>query len=66
MRRKNSAYWVRRTHVFRKDEFECSSCGQASDKPYRVCPHCGASMTRQKYDASWVDEMEILDEILGE
>ena len=60
MRRK-TARWIRHTHIFRKDEYECTACGCLADKPYRTCPNCGLPMKCAKYDPSWVDEMEAMD-----
>jgi len=60
------AYWTRRTHLFRKDEYICSGCGRASDKPYRTCPVCKAIMGRVKYDPSWVDEAEGLSALMDD
>ena len=51
-------YWIQRTHLFRPDEYICSSCQTAHDKPYRSCPSCGARMTKSKTDPAWVDEIE--------
>ncbi len=53
-----AARWIIKTHIFRADEYICSSCGTVSDKPYNVCPGCGRPMKNAKYDASWVDEAE--------
>ena len=60
------AYWIHRTHLFRRDEFICSACRSVSNKPYEVCPGCGASMKKTKYDPSWVDEAEGLSAILDD
>lgn len=60
---KRATRWIRHTHLFRKDEYECSACGFNTDKPYRVCPRCGLEMKGPKYDPSWVDEMEMMDAI---
>ena len=60
---KRAARWIRHTHLFRKDEYECSACGFKADKPYRICPCCGLLMKGSKYDPSWVDEMEMMDAI---
>ncbi len=65
MKRKR-AYWTRKTHLFRRDEYICSVCGCRSDKPYAECPSCGSPMKGSKYDASWVDEMEEIDAILDD
>ncbi len=55
------ARWIRRTHLFRPDEYICSVCMASCDKPFRICPSCGTPMKRKaKYDPSWVDEAEEL------
>ena len=56
-------YWIYQTHFFRNDEYECSFCGNCSDKPYKECPFCGSSMKGSKYDPFDVDEMDIIDDI---
>ena len=65
MRRK-TARWIRHTHIFRRDEFECSVCGFRADKPSKTCPRCGMPMKDEGYDPSWVDEMESLDAIFDD
>ena len=62
----SSAHWIQRTHLFRADEFICSACRSVYDKPYKICPSCGVSMKKAKYDASWVDEAEGLSAILDD
>ena len=64
--KKESAHWIRKTHLFRRDEYECSVCGSRTDKPYKACPHCGLPMKGSKYDPSWVDEMEMVDAIFDD
>ncbi len=61
-----AAHWIRRTHLFRADEFICSACRSASGRPYRVCPACGSRMKKTKYDPSWVDETEALSAMLDD
>lgn len=61
-----SAYWVQRTHLFRADEYICSTCKASSHKPHKVCPSCNAPMRKTKYDPSWVDEAESLSAILDD
>ena len=56
--RKKTGSWIRRTHLFRRDEYECSACGFRTDRPYRICPYCGVSMCGSRYDPTWVDEAE--------
>ncbi len=60
-----SANWIKHEHLFEDDEYECTACGYMSDKPYTVCPRCGAGMTSVKYDPSFVDEAETLDIIFN-
>lgn len=66
MWRKHNAEWIRHTHLFSADEYECSDCGGTTNKPKPTCPHCGASMGGEQYDPSWVDEAAMLDIILGD
>ena len=61
-----SAYWTRRTHLLRRDEYICSACRGSCEKPRKFCPVCGASMKRTKADPSWVDEAEGLLALLDD
>lgn len=60
------AHWTQRTHLFRAHEYSCTACKAVSDKPYRVCPSCGAPMKKTKYDPSWVDEAEGLSALFDD
>ena len=60
------AYWTRRTHLFRADEFICSACRASRPKPSTSCPACGAPMKKAKYDAFWADEAEGLSAVLDD
>lgn len=57
------AHWIRQTHLFRRDEYQCSACGFLTGKPAAAYSRCGAKMKGAKYDPSWVDEMAALDAI---
>ena len=63
---KKTAYWIKRTHLFRADEYICSICKASCDKPYIVCPACGVQMKKQKYDPTWVDEAEMLSALVDD
>lgn len=63
---KKTAKWIRRTHVFKKDEYECAACSFKTDKPKKKCPQCGLPMKGSKYEPSWVDEMVLIDTILDD
>jgi rubrerythrin len=58
-----TAYWIRKTHLFRPDEYICSACNAYCGKPRTVCPSCGAAMKKTKYVPSWVDEAAMLEAI---
>lgn len=60
------SHWIRKTHLFRADEYICSGCGAVCARPYKTCPSCGAVMGKTKYDPSWVDEAEGLSAILDD
>ncbi len=62
---KNHAKWIRHTHLFSADDYECSACGYTTNKPTPTCPRCGASMGGETYDPSWVDEAAMMDILLG-
>ena len=66
MKKQPKARWIQRTHLFRKDEYECSVCGFKGEKPYKVCPRCNAALNGSKCDPSWVDEMEAFDAIFDD
>lgn len=59
----HTAYWIHHTHMFRKDEYECSLCGFCSAKQTTACPRCGTSMRGTKGGSSWIDEMAMFDAI---
>ena len=61
-----TAQWIRRTHLFRADEYVCSQCRHAEKKPPAICPGCGAAMKKTKYDPSWVDEAEGLSALVDD
>ena len=58
--------WIQKTYLFGKDEYICTVCRAACDKPYRVCPVCGTEKRKVTYDASWVDEAAEMDILLGD
>ncbi len=60
------ARWIRKTHLFRADEYLCPVCGPVFAKPCAVCPACHSPMTGAKADPSWADEAEELSALLDE
>ena len=55
------AKWIKHTHIFKADEYECPCCHAVCDEPYKTCPVCRSSMGGSSYDASWIDEMAEYD-----
>ena len=61
-----TAYWTQITHLLDPDEFICSHCHYVTTKKgLKICPQCSARMKETKYVASWVDEAEWFDTVLG-
>ena len=61
---KRKAYWTKKTHIFKKDEYICSGCHYIADKPCKNCPSCRSKMNGSNYDPNWVDEIEMIDSLL--
>ena len=59
-------HWIRKTHLFRADEYICSRCSAVCDRPNRICPNCQSVMGESRYDPSWVDEAEGLSALLDD
>ena len=57
-------HWIRHSHFFDPDEYECSACGAVFRKETRRCPGCGAQMAYTHDRQDWIDELEELDMIL--
>ena len=66
MRRINNPHWIKRTHLFDPDEYECSKCGKRFPDTHSVCPNCGVPMRGIEDNQDWVDEAEELDWLLGD
>ena len=58
--KRKTGTWIRKTHNLRADEYICSVCGRSVPKTRRTCPYCGAEMRKTNYEASWVDEAEMM------
>ena len=63
-RRSRDPHWIRRTHLFERDVYECSRCGKRFREAVGVCPNCGAFMKGMEDGQDWVDEAEELDWLL--
>ena len=60
-----SAHWIRNTHLFDPDDYECSACGRKTDRPYERCPGCGEYMRGEEAGGSWVDEAAFMEFMSG-
>ena len=61
MRRNKEPHWIMRTHLFERDEYECSRCGKRFPDASGVGTNCGASVVGMEDPQDWVDEAEELD-----
>ena len=66
MKPSGTAYWIKNTHIFQRDEYVCSNCGARFVRPSKFCKECGCRMTGTKSDVGWVDEMEAFDAIFDD
>ena len=66
MARITGLHWIRHSHLFDLDEYECSRCHAAFQQKYPSCPNCGSSLNTEREEQDWVDEAEELDWILGD
>ena len=64
--KRNNPHWIKHTHVFDPDDYECSVCGQHFRNMSPKCPSCGVFLMGINDPQDWVDEMEELDIILGD
>ena len=66
MARNKAPHWIKHTHVFDPDEYECPVCGQRFPDTFLSCPACNTHIAGISDPQDWVDEMEMLDIILGD
>jgi hypothetical protein len=66
MRRNREPHWIRHTHLFEADEYECSCCGAVFAQKYPACPNCGISPGQEREEQDWVEEAEELDWLLDD
>ena len=66
MRRIIGPHWIKHSHLFDPDEYECSNCHGTYQKKYPSCPSCGTNLTAEREEEDWIDEAEELDWILDD
>ena len=60
-----NTHWIKNTHLFEKDDYECSVCRGKVSRPAERCPHCGSEMTGQRSGHDWTEDAAFLDMITG-
>ena len=58
MRRINGPHWIKHSHLFDPDEYECSVCHVSFENKYPSCPSCRNPMNTEREEQDWVDEAE--------
>ena len=56
MRKPQTPHWIRHSHLFSSDTYECSACGAVFRRKSPRCPKCGAVLRAVRDDQGWVDE----------
>ena len=64
--KKRNPYWIKHTHLYDQEDYECSVCHRRYRNAAPSCPACGAKLSAVKDDLGWIDEAEELDIILGD
>lgn len=64
--KKDRQCWIRHTHLFGADEYQCPFCGHTFRKPFPVCPDCGKRPSGIHDPQDWVDEAAEAEWILGD
>ena len=66
MRKTTDPHWIRHSHLFDPDEYECSRCNAVFSERSPSCPNCGTLLSREREEQDWVDEAEELSWILDD
>lgn len=59
-------HWIRHSHLFDSDTYECSRCGAVFKKKTPACPNCGTQLGLERKEPDWVDEAEELSWLLDD
>lgn len=66
MRRITGPHWIKNSHLFDPDEYECSRCHAVFKNKYPSCPNCGSTPIAEREEQDWVDEAEKISWILDD
>ncbi|MDO5445215.1 MAG: hypothetical protein Q4F31_06315 [Eubacteriales bacterium] len=60
-----TAVWIHHKPVLQQDYYECSRCHREYSREYPVCPGCSAEISGTQSIPDYIDDMEMIEEILG-
>ena len=64
MKKIKEHHWIKHSHLFDLDKYECSACGAIYRRKSSSCPNCGATL-RIVYDTQeWIDEEDEMNWLL--
>ena len=66
MRKITGPHWIKHSHLFGADEYECSQCGAVYRRKSSVCPKCGTPLHLVLDNQEWVDEAEEMHAMLDD
>ena len=64
MKKIKEPHWIRHSHLFGPDEYECSVCGTVCGRKTSACPHCGAALRIVCDPQDWIDEEDEMNWLL--
>lgn len=62
MKMRRDSGWIKHSHLFDPDDYECPVCGKRFKNTFSSCPSCGNIITgqSQRTQDDWVEEAEEL------
>ena len=64
MRKIKEPHWIKHSHLFDPDEYECSACGVVYRRSFASCPNCGATLWIVYDTQEWIDEEDEMNWLL--
>ena len=58
--------WIKHSHLFGPDEYECSACRAVFRRALPACPNCGAKPRKVVDRKEWIDEQEQMNWMRGD
>ena len=66
MRTTKEPHWIKHSHLFGADEYECSQCGAVFKHESGECSKCGTHLDLVLDNQEWIDEAEEVHMMLGD